>query len=76
MVKITMIKNKYIKKLFSGIVAAGVIFVVAGIQIILTGRLRAIINLEEGKYFLGGVLIVFGMYMIFVKVLEKDAGTD
>jgi hypothetical protein len=60
-----------VKNLFSWITVTGAAFVALGIHILITGRLRTVISLGEAKYIIGGMSIVFGLYLLG-KVFRRD----
>lgn len=59
------------KKLLSWSSVAGVLFIILGFQIIISGRLRTVIVLGDAKYVLGGVSIASGLYMLLVPFMSK-----
>jgi len=59
-----------LKKSQFWIMIIGMLSVIAGVQIIITGKLRTVIFLGDQKYIIGGAFIFFGLY-IFAVMLNK-----
>jgi hypothetical protein len=66
---------KSLKRIFFRLISSasvlGILAVVLGIKILLTGRLREVIVLGEERYWVGGLSIIFGLYVLIVLLCEK-----
>jgi hypothetical protein len=56
--------SSFRRKIVSWGTFAEAMFIVLGLQISLTGRLRTVINLGEVKYLVGAVSIAYGLYIL------------
>lgn len=67
-----MLRNKVLAKLISWPSIAGIFSILLGINILITGRLKHIILLDNEKYLLGAISIAFGLYLFLVIFQKKD----
>ena len=67
--------KELIKKLVSLISVAGVLSILYGIYILITGRLKNIMLLEQEKYLVGGVLIITGLYFLIMVFMKNHSKT-
>ena len=66
----------FFKKTNFWISILGVFSIIAGAQIIITGKLKAIIFLGDEKYIVGGVFVFFGLYIVALLLLNKIRGNN
>lgn len=60
------------RRLFSWPAICGVLLFFLGVDIIVTGRLRTVIPLGDEKYLIGGMCLLFGVYLLWLALFSDE----